>query len=106
MKLATESFINSVGVEKGLLYLFFKRKRAGKVNLWLKSISVVCPSPQGISRVFIICFSSRKLQMPRGGASSGFTQKTHTESNVNKFPTLETKQKLVHYETDKKKIQQ
>ena len=44
--------------------------------------------------------------MPHGGASSGFTQKTHTESNVNKFPTLETKQKLVHYETDKKKIQQ
>lgn len=33
MKLATESFINSVGVEKGLLYLLLKRKRAGKVNL-------------------------------------------------------------------------
>ena len=44
--------------------------------------------------------------MPRGGASSGFTQKTNTESNVTKFPTRETKQKLVHYETDKKKIQQ
>lgn len=90
MKLATESFINSVGVEKGSLYLLFKRKRAGKVNLWLKSISIVCPSPPGISRVFIICFSSRKLQMPTNN---------HTESNVNKFPTLETKQKLAHYET-------
>ena len=99
MKLATESFINSVGVEKGLLYLLLKRKIAGKVNLWLKSISIVCPSPQGISLLFIILFSSRKLQMPRGGASSGVTQKTHTESNVNKFPTLRTKQKLVHYET-------
>ena len=84
MKLATESFINSVGVEKGLLYLLFKRKRAGKVNLWLKSISIVCPSPQGISRVFIIRFSSRKLKISHPGDKA----KTSSLWDIRKNPAV------------------
>lgn len=64
-----------------------------KVNF--NSVPIALGHFSGIYHLF---FFEKAANAPRWCQRRIHTN-NHTESNVNKFPTLETKQKLAHYET-------